>query len=123
MKDPRASAGLGRRRGPARPLQRRANAGDASLYEGFGLPVLEAMALRRARNCRQSVVAAGGRGFSRLAGRPYDTLAIGEAMLRLETDAACQERLIEAGFTQARRFTWERAAIQLKSIYATLLDG
>jgi len=54
---------------------------------------------------------------------PYDTAAIRDAMLILETDASLRMSLVEAGYAQARRFSWERAAKQLKSIYDGMLSA
>ena len=94
-----------------------------SLYEGFGLPVLEAMA------CGTPVISGDLSSLPEVAGQaalfvdPYDTNAIRDAILKLETDAASRARLIEAGYDQCRRFSWERAARQLKSIYDEMLSG
>ena len=92
-----------------------------SLYEGFGLPVLEAMA------CGAPVITSNLSSLPEVGGDsallvdPYDSDAIRDAILKLETDAPRRQRMIEAGYEQGRRFTWERAARQLKSIYDTLL--
>jgi len=93
----------------------------ASLYEGFGLPILEAMA------CGAPVIASNVSSLPEVAGQaallvdPYDCDAILEAILKLETDAECRSKLIAAGYEQASRFSWERAAKQLKSIYDRML--
>jgi len=94
-----------------------------SLYEGFGLPILEAMA------CGTPVISGSLSSLPEVAGRaallvdPYDTAAIRDAMLILETDASLRMSLVEAGYAQARRFSWERAAKQLKSIYDGMLSA
>ncbi|MCY3914910.1 MAG: glycosyltransferase family 1 protein [Chloroflexi bacterium] len=94
----------------------------ASLYEGFGLPVLEAMA------CGTPVITSNLSSLPEVGGsaallvNPRDSGAIHDAILRLETEAATRMRLIKAGYQQAEKFSWERAARQLKSIYDELLD-
>ena len=93
-----------------------------SLYEGFGLPVLEAMA------CGTPVITSNVSSLPEVAGDaallvdPYDTGAIREAILELDTDDDTRARLIEAGFLQAKRFSWIQAAGQLRSIYDEMLS-
>ncbi len=93
----------------------------ASLYEGFGLPVLEAFA------CGAPVICSNISSLPEVAGEaallvdPYDGSAICDAILTLENDAALQGRLVEAGYQQAAQFTWEKSARQLHSIYTDLL--
>ena len=95
----------------------------ASLYEGFGLPILEAMA------CGTPVISGSLSSLPEVAGDaallvdPYDADAIRDAMLRLKLDSALRVSLIERGYEQAKRFSWERAAMQLKSIYYGMLNG
>ena len=78
-----------------------------SLYEGFGLPVLEAMA------CGTPVVASDVTALPETAGgaarlAPPDHVA--DAVRRLLGDAAERQRLREAGLGRAREFTWGRTA-------------
>ena len=93
-----------------------------SLYEGIGLPALEAMA------CGTPVVTSNLSSLPEVGGEaallvdPYDTGAIRDAIVKLETDADRRAQLIQAGFLQAKRFTWMRAARQLQSIYDEMLS-
>jgi glycosyltransferase involved in cell wall biosynthesis len=95
-----------------------------SWYEGFGLPVLEAMA------CGTPVVAADNSSLPEVIGEAGlmvdagDTNALADALSRLLTDSSLRELLIEAGHAQARKFTWQRASRQLLEIYRAtrLLD-
>jgi len=84
-----------------------------SLYEGFGLPVLEAMA------CGVPVVCSNASSLPEVAGEaallvnPRDEDGLAEAMRRGLEDEALREALIARGLEQACRFTWQRAARQL----------
>ena len=92
-----------------------------SLYEGFGLPILEAMA------CGTPVIAGDKSSLPEVAGDaailvdPLDVAAIGDAILRLESDERLRQRLIVAGYARARTFSWDRAAAKLDAVYSTLL--
>ena len=92
-----------------------------SLYEGFGLPVLEAMA------CGTPVITSNLSSLPEVAGDagilvdPLDTAAISDAIMRLLTDASLRKQLVAAGSEHVKRFSWARAASQLKSIYDELL--
>ena len=81
-----------------------------SLYEGFGFPLLEAQQcgtpVLTARN--SSLAEVGGEGA--LYVDAQDTGAILAGMKRLITDEALRAQLREAGFANARRFSWSTAA-------------
>lgn len=88
-----------------------------SLCEGFGLPLLDAMA-RSVPIC-----AARGSAVSEIGGEaalyfdPRDTTAMRCAMERLCRDAALQEELIARGLARVRKFSWDKCAAQ----YATII--
>ncbi len=88
-----------------------------SLYEGFGLPVLEAMA------CGTPVVTSNVSSLPEVAGdaaltvTPTDVDALGRALLDVLTDEAKRAHMVERGLAQARRFTWEDSARQLLAAY------
>lgn len=80
-----------------------------SLFEGFGVPILEAM------YCDVPVITSNVTSMPEIAGEaglfvnPLDILEIAKAMQQLyETPALCQH-LIEKGKAQRRRFSWDRA--------------
>lgn len=81
-----------------------------SLYEGFGFPVIEAMA------CGVPVVCSNTSSLPEVAGHaallidPLDVDAIAAALNRIVSESDLRQTLIERGYTQARRFTWKACA-------------
>jgi glycosyltransferase involved in cell wall biosynthesis len=92
-----------------------------SLYEGFGMPVLEAMA------CGTPVVTSNVSALPEVAGdagllvNPYAPEAIGEALAELLESAARREDLSRRGLERARRFTWPQVAEQTVRVYKQIL--
>jgi glycosyltransferase involved in cell wall biosynthesis len=93
-----------------------------SLYEGFGLPVLEAMA------CGTPVVASGVSSILEVGGDaaryfdPTDVENMVDAIRRILRDVALQEKMHTRGLAQAARFSWERAAQETESVYSVALE-
>jgi len=88
-----------------------------SLYEGFGMPVIEAMA------CGAPVITSNRTSLPEVAGDaallvdPEHAEAVGDALVTLLRDASLRETLRAKGFARARQFTWERAAKQTLDVY------
>ncbi len=81
-----------------------------SLYEGFGFPLLEAMAAGTPVVCSHASALPEVAGDAALLVDPYDVEALAEAMRRLLEDEALRAELIERGLERAKLFSWERCA-------------
>lgn len=94
-----------------------------SLYEGFGLPVLEAM------SCGAPVVCSRTSSLPEVGGDaaryfdPCEPEEMAAAILQVWRDEALREAMRAAGFQRAAGFSWERAAAQTLALYETLLGG
>lgn len=94
-----------------------------SLYEGFGLPLLEAMA------CGVPVVSSNASCLPEVVGdagillAPHDPEAWQATIHRLLLNTPRRVALIGAGAIQARRFSWRKSAHHLLTIYDKLLEG
>jgi glycosyltransferase involved in cell wall biosynthesis len=91
-----------------------------SLYEGFGLPVLEAMACGVPVVCSHISSLPEVAGDAALMVDPLDVDALAQAMARVLKDPDLRRDLIARGLVQAARFTWERAARQLQGTFDEL---
>jgi glycosyltransferase involved in cell wall biosynthesis len=81
-----------------------------SLYEGFGLPVLEAMACGTPVVCSNAASLPEVAGGAALLVDPLDVEGLAAALERVLGDEELRARLTQRGFEQARRFSWEKCA-------------
>ncbi len=88
-----------------------------SIYEGFGMPVLEAMA------CGAPVITSNTTALPEVAGDaalsvdPKDAEALGEAILKVVETLSLREVLRTKGFQRVKGFTWEEAARRTFALY------
>lgn len=90
-----------------------------SIYEGFGLPVIESMA------CGTPVIASNTTSLPEVGGQaayyfdPFDVESISSAMLKIANDEELRKSMRANGFVQAKNYSWEKTA---KSV-SEALDG
>jgi glycosyltransferase involved in cell wall biosynthesis len=94
-----------------------------SSYEGFGLPVLEAMraaapVITSKTSCLPEVA-----GNAALLIDPQDAAALSNAMRRVIEDERLRVKLSEAGERRAQQFTWERTARLTRGVYERIALG
>lgn len=92
-----------------------------SLYEGFGLPPLEAML------CKTPVIAANTSSLPEVLGdgalyfHPYDHIELGLLLVGVLSDEEFQKQLKRRGSIQVRKYSWEKTAKETLSIYEDML--
>jgi glycosyltransferase involved in cell wall biosynthesis len=92
-----------------------------SLYEGFGLPALEAM------QCGTPVITSNVSSLPEVVGDagvlvdPHDTDALSAAMRALHRDPARRDALRQHGLARAAQFSWERSAASTIAAYRAAL--
>ena len=87
-----------------------------SLYEGFGFPVLEAQACGTAVLCSNSSSLPEVAGEAALLVDPLDEMGLAAGITRMAEDGELRRELVERGFENVKRFTWERTAEQVMDV-------
>ncbi|MGI0134982.1 MAG: glycosyltransferase family 4 protein [Candidatus Micrarchaeaceae archaeon] len=88
-----------------------------SLYEGFGLPLIEAMA------CGAPIVASNTSSIPEVVGDagvladPYKPEEVAEAIIRFRADPGLRAASVQSGLQRVKRFSWTRAAKEMLSIF------
>jgi len=93
-----------------------------SLYEGFGIPLLEAMSFGCPVACSNTSSIPEVVGDAALQFNPSDTDAIADALVALSSSPALRAQLIELGKSRVRSFSWNKCAMQTLEIYKKLLQ-
>ena len=93
-----------------------------SLYEGFGLPVLEAMACGTPVVCSNTSSLPEVAGDAALLVPPTDVRGLAEAMARVLTDETLRGAMRAKGLARAGEFSWVRTAGETLRIYQTVVD-
>jgi glycosyltransferase involved in cell wall biosynthesis len=94
-----------------------------SIYEGFGMPPLEAMA------CGTPVLTSNGASLPEVVGDaglmvpPLDIDAMAAALTRLLRDADLRSELRERGLRRARQFSWHASAERTHAVYSRVASG
>jgi len=91
-----------------------------SLYEGFGLPVLEAQSLGTPVLTSNTSSLPEVAGDSVLYVNPYKVEEIAKGMEKIALDEKLRENLIQKGYENIKRFSWQKAARQLLNLIHSL---
>lgn len=93
-----------------------------SLYEGFGLPPLEAMC------CGTPVVVSNTSSLPEVVGNagvyvePFSIDSIAEGIIKVIRDKELRNELVQRGYKQANKFSWDKAAAAVVNIYREILE-
>jgi glycosyltransferase involved in cell wall biosynthesis/GT2 family glycosyltransferase len=92
----------------------------ASLYEGFGIPILEGF------SCGTPVITSNVSSMPEVGGNaalyvdPYDIDSISNSIVKIANDGQLREKLVKAGKERVREFTWKKTAENILEVYKKL---
>ena len=92
-----------------------------SLDEGFGMPILDAMARGLPVLTSNASAMPEVAGDAALLVDPLSVESIADGLSRLTTDAALRDTLVQAGIKRAKRFTWENSVAETWRVYEELI--
>ena len=92
-----------------------------SLYEGFGLPLLEAMSLKCPVLCSNTSSLPEVAGNAALYFNPLDSSDLAEKLLKIVSSAALRSSLVEEGIARVQKFSYERCAEQTAEVLNRIL--
>jgi len=93
-----------------------------SVYEGFGLPALEAM------QCGTPTISSNNSSIPEVVGNagvlisPYDEDALAQSMLTIYNNEGLQSKYSELGIKRATEFSWEKTVNQYETIFNKILN-
>lgn len=94
-----------------------------SFYEGFGLPILEAMACGRAVACSDTSAMPEVADSAAFLFDPASIAEMTKAMIDLLMDSELRERMGRLGMKRAAKFSWQRAASETLETYQRVVAG
>jgi alpha-1,3-rhamnosyl/mannosyltransferase len=93
-----------------------------SIYEGFGLPVLEAMACGCPVLCSNSTSLPEVAGNAAVLIDPHDPGHLVQMLEKVLCDSEFRESMISAGLQRAELFSWKRTALETLAVFERVLD-
>ena len=94
-----------------------------SLYEGFGIPILEAFSCGTPVVCSKMAAIPEVAGDASLYFDPHNIEEIADAILKVLIDGSLRNELIERGKSRLELFSWEKTAEQTLAVYKKVLSG
>lgn len=91
-----------------------------SFYEGFGIPLLEAMKSACPVLCSENSSIPEVVGDAAIFFHPKQPKSIAAAMEKIAENKLLRSQLIESGLTQAQKFSWDKSALQLLNLFAKI---